>query len=82
MADLVNRNVTLWWRTDYSDLANVYTLHDYFMSTDMIRVAIDRNIQLAQYKGSNTGGGNSGSITVFTPFVTLILICQVIIRLK
>lgn len=64
MADLVNRNVTLWWRTDYRDLANAQTLHDYFLGTDMVQVAIERNTELAKWKlswkedwGLNTAAG-------------------------
>ena len=48
MADLVNRNVTKWWRDEYADLASVHTLHDYFLGTDMVQVAIERNQRLGQ----------------------------------
>ena len=54
MASLVNRNVTYWWRTDYNDLTNVYTLHDFFLGTDMVKVAIERNLQLAQSRVTTT----------------------------
>ena len=50
MADLVNRNVTYWWRTDYADLANVYLLQDYVVASDLVQVAIERNLELAKRK--------------------------------
>ena len=48
MASAVNRMVTYWWRTEFADLANVYTLHDFVISTDMVQVAIERNLLLAK----------------------------------
>lgn len=50
MADVVNRNMTIWWRTDYSDLANVFTLQDYILSSDLVQVAIERNLDLAKHR--------------------------------
>jgi len=47
-ADLVNRYVTSWWKRDYEDLQGVYTLHDFFLGTDMIQVAIARNMKTAK----------------------------------
>ena len=44
MADLVNRDVSLWFRADYSNLTFGFTGHDFVLSTDMVRVAIDRNL--------------------------------------
>ena len=46
MADLVNRDVTLWFRADYANLSFAFTGHDFVLSTDMVRVAIDRNLGL------------------------------------
>ena len=46
MADLVNRDVTLWFRADYRNLSFAFTGHDFVLSTDMVRVAIDRNLAL------------------------------------
>ena len=46
MADLVNRDVTLWFRANYRNLSFVFTGHDFVLSTDMVRVAIDRNLAL------------------------------------
>ena len=41
----VNRRVTTWWRTEFSDAsAGAFTLHDYFLGTDMVRTAIDANV--------------------------------------
>lgn len=53
MASIVNRNVTYWWRTEFADLANVYTLHDFVVSTDMVQVAIERNLLLAKKRKIN-----------------------------
>ncbi|XP_059080645.1 PI-PLC X domain-containing protein 1-like isoform X2 [Tigriopus californicus] len=53
MADVVNRQMTDWWRTDYQDLTHVYSLHDYFLGTDMIQIAIDRNLNLARQRKLN-----------------------------
>ncbi len=50
MADLVNRDVTYWFMTDYADLARVHTGHDYFLSTDMVQVGISRTLALANMK--------------------------------
>ena len=50
MADVVNRNMSIWWRTDYYDLANVYTLQDYVVSSDLVQVGIERNLALAKRK--------------------------------
>ena len=46
MADLVNRKVTLWFRTDYRNMSYAFTGHDFVLSTDMVRVALDRNLGL------------------------------------
>ena len=47
MADAVNRNVTQWFVTDYADLYHVHTAHDHLLSTDMVRVSIDRSVEFA-----------------------------------
>ena len=47
MADVINRNVTKWFVTDYADLYHVHTAHDHLLSTDMVKVSIDRSIEFA-----------------------------------
>ena len=47
MADLVNRDVTLWFRADYRNLSFAFTGHDFVLSTDMVRVSIDRSVEFA-----------------------------------
>ena len=48
MADVINRNVTQWFVVDYADLYHVHTAHDHLLSTDMVRVSIDRSVEFAQ----------------------------------
>ncbi len=48
MADIVNRNVTEWFATDYVDLNHIHTGHDYVLSTDMIQLAIENNLRLSK----------------------------------
>ncbi len=49
MADSVNRYVTTWWRTEYSDVADgAFSLHDYVLGTDMVRVALESNLRRAK----------------------------------
>ena len=49
MADSVNRYVTTWWRTEYSDVAaGAFSLHDYVLGTDMVRVALESNLRRAK----------------------------------
>ena len=48
MADAVNRNMSVWWRTDYREVKSVFTLHDFVLSSDMVQVAIERNLRTAQ----------------------------------
>ncbi len=49
MADNVNRYVTNWWRTEFADASEgAFTLHDYVLGTDMVRVAIDSNLGRAR----------------------------------
>ncbi len=51
LADSVNRYATAWWRSCYADVTEgAFTLHDYFLGTDMVRVAIDANINNAKRK--------------------------------
>ncbi len=38
--------VTSWWRGEYSDVTiGAFTLHDYFLGSDMVRVAIEANVR-------------------------------------
>jgi len=37
MADAVNRNVTAWWRDDWSDLPSTFPIHDFVRSTNMVQ---------------------------------------------
>eukprot|EP00095_Tigriopus_kingsejongensis_P009359 maker-scaffold488_size158317-snap-gene-0.25 protein:Tk09359 transcript:maker-scaffold488_size158317-snap-gene-0.25-mRNA-1 annotation:"hypothetical protein DAPPUDRAFT_309733" len=48
MADLTNRRMTNWWRTDFQNLTHVFSLHDFVLGTDMIQIAIERNLRLAK----------------------------------
>ncbi len=52
LADKSNRNVTRWFNTEYSDPVDlstgvIATMHDYLVSTDMVRFAIERNKRTA-----------------------------------
>jgi len=50
MADAVNRNVTAWWRDDWSDLPSTFPIHDFVRSTNMVQESIERNLRLARMK--------------------------------
>ena len=65
MADLVNRNNSIWWRTEYADLANTYTLIDYFMASDMVRIGIERNLRLAAERTTTTARVTSSTAVPF-----------------
>ncbi len=49
MADAVNRDVTRWFQTipEYSTRGSMLTGHDFFLSTDMIHVGIERSLKVA-----------------------------------
>ena len=53
MADVINRNVTKWFITDYANLYHVHTGHDHILSTDMVRVGINRSIEFASMVASD-----------------------------
>ena len=55
MADVINRNVTEWFVTDYADLYHVHTGHDHLLSTDMVRVSIDRSVEFAMMVAVDNG---------------------------
>ena len=41
--------MTNWWRTEFADASEgAFTLHDYVLGTDMVRVAIDSNLGRAR----------------------------------
>merc|ERR1711879_1060472 len=42
-ADAVNRNMTKWWREEWSDLTATYSIHDFVKSTNMVEETIKRN---------------------------------------
>jgi len=48
MADAVNRNVTAWWRDDWSDLPATFPIHDFIKSTNMVQEGIKRNLRMAK----------------------------------
>ena len=79
LADQSNRNVTLWWNTEYShptDLTNgvLVTMHDFIASTDMIHFAIERNKRVAAAAGKGaeprTGLLQFASLTKATNYIT------------
>ncbi len=50
----MNRYATAWWRSCYANVTEgAFTLHDYFLGTDMVRVAIDANIKNAKRRKKN-----------------------------
>jgi len=48
MADAVNRNVTSWWRDEWTELTSTFSIHDYVLSTDMIKESIRRCLRIAE----------------------------------
>jgi len=49
-ADAVNRNMTKWWREEWSDLTSTFSIHDYVKSTNMVEQTIQRNLLLARHQ--------------------------------
>jgi len=47
MADAVNRNVSGWWREEWTELGSTFSIHDFILSTDMVRESIRRSVRLA-----------------------------------
>jgi hypothetical protein len=50
MANVVNRNVTKWFDTDYADLYHIHTAHDFILSSDLVQITIDRNHEMTRQK--------------------------------
>ena len=46
-ADSVNRNMTRWWREQWSDLPATFSIHDFIKSSNMIEESIKRSLALA-----------------------------------
>ena len=46
-ADSVNRNMTRWWREQWSDLPSTFSIHDFVKSSNMIEESIKRSLQLS-----------------------------------
>jgi len=47
MADAVNRDVTRWWREQWTEIPATFPVHDFVLSTGMVHESIRRNIELA-----------------------------------
>ncbi len=56
MADAVNRNVTKWFQTlpDFTSIGSLITGHDFFLSTDMVYVGIQRSLKIAAENAAKT----------------------------
>ena len=39
------RNMTRWWREEWSDLPATFSIHDFVKSTNMVEETIQRNIR-------------------------------------
>ena len=39
------RNMTKWWREEWSDLPATFSIHDFVKSTNMVEETIQRNIR-------------------------------------
>ena len=56
VADLISEcSLTKWFVTDYADLYHVHTGHDHLLSTDMVRVSIDRSVEFATMVAADNG---------------------------
>jgi len=49
-ADAVNRNMTKWWREEWSDLTATFSIHDFVKSTNMVEETIKRNLAVIKNK--------------------------------
>ena len=44
---LTIRNVTAWWRDDWSDLPSTFPIHDFVRSTNMVQVNMNITSKLS-----------------------------------
>lgn len=40
------RNMTKWWREEWSDLTATFSIHDFVKSTNMVEETIKRNLAM------------------------------------
>ena len=44
------RNMTKWWREEWSDLTATFSIHDFVKSTNMVEETIKRNLAMKKNK--------------------------------
>ena len=44
---VMSRNMTSWWREEWSDLPATFSIHDFVLSTNMVQETIKRTLELA-----------------------------------
>ena len=46
---VMSRNMTVWWREEWADLPATFSIHDFVLSSNMIRETIKRTLQLSSH---------------------------------